>query len=86
MPVRLDVPAPHFTDRVEQAQHLIASRDRTPDLADADRELLGDTLRRLRRVIGERGDGEQWLSQMRAALDGEGLERPDRPNRPEARR
>ncbi|GAA2324732.1 hypothetical protein GCM10010149_92700 [Nonomuraea roseoviolacea subsp. roseoviolacea] len=65
---------------------VIASRDRTPDLADADRELLGDTLRRLRRVIGERGDGEQWLSQMRAALDGEGLERPDRPNRPEARR
>ena len=56
----LDVPTPHFTDRVEQAQHLVASRDRTPALADADRELLGDTLRSLRRVIGERG-GEQLL-------------------------
>jgi Phosphotransferase enzyme family len=57
---KLDVPAPHFTDRVESAQQLVASRDRTPALADADRELLGDTLRNLRRVIGERG-GEQLL-------------------------
>jgi thiamine kinase-like enzyme len=47
----LDIPAPHFTDRVESAQQLVASRDRTPALADADRELLGDTLRSLRRVI-----------------------------------
>jgi thiamine kinase-like enzyme len=53
--------APHFTDRAEQAQHLLASRDRTPALADADRELLGDTLRSLRRVIGERGGAEQLL-------------------------
>ncbi|MFI7636102.1 phosphotransferase enzyme family protein [Nonomuraea sp. NPDC049400] len=58
---KLDVPAPHFTDRVEQAQQLVASRDRTPALADADRELLGDTLRSLRRVIGERGGAEQLL-------------------------
>lgn len=56
----LDVPTPHVTDRVDSAQQLVASRDRTPALADADRELLGDTLRRLRRVIGERG-GEQLL-------------------------
>ncbi len=58
---KLDVPTPHFTDRVEQAQQLVANRDRTPALADADRELLGDTLRRLRRVIGERGGAEQLL-------------------------
>jgi aminoglycoside phosphotransferase (APT) family kinase protein len=57
----LDVPAPHFTDRVEQAQQLVASRDQTPALADADRELLGDTLRSLRRVIGDRGGAEQLL-------------------------
>jgi len=57
---KLDVPTPHFTDRVESAQQLVASRDRTPALSDADRELLGDTLRSLRRVIGERG-GEQLL-------------------------
>jgi aminoglycoside phosphotransferase (APT) family kinase protein len=58
---KLDVPTPHFTDRVEQAQQLVASRDHTPALADADRELLGNTLRRLRRVIGERGGAEQLL-------------------------
>jgi Ser/Thr protein kinase RdoA (MazF antagonist) len=57
----LDIPAPHFTDRVEEAQHLVASRDRTPALADADRELLGDTLRSLRRVIVDRGAAEQLL-------------------------
>ncbi|MCC5036331.1 phosphotransferase [Streptomyces sp. WAC 00631] len=57
----LDVPTPHFTDRVEQAQHLVANRDRTPALADADRELLGGTLRRLSRVIVERGGAEQLL-------------------------
>jgi thiamine kinase-like enzyme len=58
---KLDVPAPHFTDRVEQAQQLVASRDHTPALADADRKLLGDTLRSLRRVIGDRGAVEQLL-------------------------
>ena len=57
----LDVPAPHFTDRVEQAQRLVASRDHTPALADADRELLATTLRSLRRVISERGGAEQLL-------------------------
>ncbi|MEU0387768.1 phosphotransferase enzyme family protein [Streptomyces chartreusis] len=57
----LDVPTPHFTDRVEQAQRLVANRERTPELAEADRELLGDTLRSLRRVIGERGGAEQLL-------------------------
>lgn len=58
---KLNVPAPHFTDRVEQAQQLVASRDRTPALAGADRELLGGTLRSLRRVIGGRGAAEQLL-------------------------
>jgi aminoglycoside phosphotransferase (APT) family kinase protein len=58
---KLDVPAPHFTDRVERAQQLVASRDRTPALAGADRELLGNTLRSLRRVIGERGGAGQLL-------------------------
>jgi hypothetical protein len=58
---KLDTPTPHFTDRVEQAQQLVASRDQTPALADADRELLGDTLRSLRRVIGDRGAAEQLL-------------------------
>jgi hypothetical protein len=57
----LDIPAPHFTDRVEEAQQLVASRDRTPALAEADRELLSETLRSRRRAIGERGAAEQLL-------------------------
>jgi hypothetical protein len=57
----LDVAPPHFTDRVDSAQQLVESRDHTPALADADRELLGDTLRGLRRGIGERGGVEQLL-------------------------
>jgi hypothetical protein len=57
----LDIPAPHFTDRVGQAQQLVASRDRTPELADPDRELLGGTLRSLRRVIGGHDGAEQLL-------------------------
>jgi hypothetical protein len=57
----VDIPAPRFTDRVEEAQQLVASRDLTPELADADRELLDGTLRGLRRVIGDRGAAEQLL-------------------------
>ena len=57
----LDVAAPHVMDRVELAQRLVASRERTPALADADRELLGSTLSRLGRVVGERGGAEQLL-------------------------
>jgi hypothetical protein len=59
--VTLDVTTPHFTDRVAEAQRLVASRDHTPGLADADRELLSSTLRRLRRAIGDRGVAEQLL-------------------------
>jgi Phosphotransferase enzyme family len=58
---KVDVATPHFTDRVDQAQQLVASRDDTPALADADRELLGDTLRGLGRGIGEHGGVEQLL-------------------------
>lgn len=57
----LDVPTPRFTDRVDQARRLVADRERTPALADADRELLGDTLRRLSRAIGGGGGTEQLL-------------------------
>ncbi|MFK4149621.1 phosphotransferase enzyme family protein [Streptomyces sp. NPDC004065] len=57
----LDVPVPHFTDRIEQAQRLVADRDRTPALAEADRRLLADTLRSLRRVTAGRGTPEQPL-------------------------
>ncbi|MFJ9564018.1 phosphotransferase enzyme family protein [Streptomyces fuscichromogenes] len=57
----LDVPTPHFTDRVVQARKLLADRDRTPALADADRTLLDNTLRDLGSTVGRYGDAEQLL-------------------------
>jgi Ser/Thr protein kinase RdoA (MazF antagonist) len=58
---QIDVTTPHFTDRVAEAQWLVESRDHTPALADADRELLSNTLRSLRRAIADRGAAEQLL-------------------------
>jgi hypothetical protein len=58
---QLDVVAPHFTDRIAEAQQLVASRDRTGALADADRELLSSTLRSSTHAIGKRGAAEQLL-------------------------
>jgi hypothetical protein len=54
---KVDVPAPHFTDRVGAAQRLVADRDRTPELPDEDRELLGNVLDDL----GGLGGAEQLL-------------------------
>jgi aminoglycoside phosphotransferase (APT) family kinase protein len=58
---KIDVPTPHFTDRVESAQQLLADRDLTPELADADRDLLSDVLGNLTRAIEERHPAEQLL-------------------------
>jgi aminoglycoside phosphotransferase (APT) family kinase protein len=58
---QLDVRTPHFTDRVEAAQHLMETTHLTPDLADADRKLLLTTLRSLRQAIVDRGAVEQLL-------------------------
>jgi hypothetical protein len=58
---KLDVTTPHFTDRVAEAQQLVASRDLTPALADADRELLSSTLRSIRGRIADRRAAEQLL-------------------------
>ncbi len=57
----VDITAPHFTDRVAEARALVASPDLTPELADADRALLGDTLPNLGRAISDRGAPEQLL-------------------------
>ena len=57
----LDVATPHFSDRVAEAQRLVASPEDTPALADADRDFLGSTLRGLMRAIDDRGAGEQLL-------------------------
>ena len=58
---QIEVSAPHFTDRVAEAQRLVGDRARTPELGDADRALLSDTLGSLRRTIGDRGAAEQLL-------------------------
>lgn len=57
----IDIATPHFTDRVAEAQRLVDSRDRTPDLRDGDRALLSTTLRSLRQRIADRGAPEQLL-------------------------
>ena len=58
---KLDLRTPHFTDRVEAAQHLVETTHLTPDLADADRKLLITTLRSRRKAIVDRGAAEQLL-------------------------
>jgi hypothetical protein len=58
---KLDVATPHFTDRVAEAQQLVASRDQTPALAEADRELLSSTLRKRSLMIADRRATEQLL-------------------------
>ncbi len=57
----LDVTVPHFTNRVGEAQELVATRDRTPTLPDAERDLLARSLRECSRLIGEHGRVEQLL-------------------------
>ncbi|THV41819.1 phosphotransferase enzyme family protein [Glycomyces buryatensis] len=52
---QVEMPTPHFTDRVESAQQLVADRELTPELIEADRELLADTLRDLRSAVTGRG-------------------------------
>jgi len=58
---KVDVTVPHFSDRVAEAQQLVASPDRTPGLEDSERKLLSSTLRSQRREISERTSGEQLL-------------------------
>ena len=58
---KLEVPTPHFTDRVAEAQRIVSSRKDSPALLDDDRRLLASTLRRLRRAIRDHGPAEQLL-------------------------
>ena len=58
---QLDASAPHFTDRVEEAQAIVRDRSQSPELIDADRELLTHSLRSVRRAVGDRGADEQLL-------------------------
>ena len=54
----IDVPTPHFTERVADADRNVAS---TPLLDDAERELLSRTLRDLGRAVTDRDAVEQLL-------------------------
>jgi len=58
---RVDLPTPHFTDRVSEAQTLVADHNRTPKLTDADRVFLAGTLDRLRGAVSDSGRPEQLL-------------------------
>jgi hypothetical protein len=57
----VDSAVPHFSDRVAEAQQLVASKDRTPGLNARDRELLGDTLRDQLAAISRWSAREQLL-------------------------
>jgi hypothetical protein len=56
-----DLPTPHFTDRVEEAQQLVANSELTPALTDDDRKLLGDALRDLKQAVTERAAAAEQL-------------------------
>ncbi|MGW5733024.1 MULTISPECIES: phosphotransferase enzyme family protein [Streptomyces] len=57
----IDMPSPRFTDRITEAQEVVADPNRSPQLADTDRVFLGGTLADLRRAIAARDAGEQLL-------------------------
>ena len=58
---KIDVETSHFTDRAADVERWVERRDVTPDLGAADRELLVERLRSLRRSIVDRGAPEQLL-------------------------
>ncbi|WP_328349181.1 aminoglycoside phosphotransferase family protein [Streptomyces sp. NBC_00445] len=58
---KVDVPSPRFTDRITEAEEVVADPDRSPELADADRVFLSGRLASVRQAIGERGAVEQLL-------------------------
>jgi len=57
----VELATPHFLDRVAEAERLVAHRDESPALAEADRHLLLDTLQSARERIHSRGAAEQLL-------------------------
>jgi hypothetical protein len=58
---RIDLDAPHFSDRVAGAMREVNDRERSPDLSDSDRELLSNTLSRLSAAISIHKSGDQLL-------------------------
>jgi Ser/Thr protein kinase RdoA (MazF antagonist) len=58
---KVDVPSPRFTDRITEAEDVVANPNLSPELADADRAFLSTRLGSLRRAIDDRGAVEQLL-------------------------
>jgi hypothetical protein len=58
---QIELAAPHFTDRVADAHRAVVDRAQTPDLPDADRDLLATTLGRLSQAVRSGGTREQLL-------------------------
>ncbi|TCC04425.1 aminoglycoside phosphotransferase family protein [Kribbella soli] len=58
---KVDMASPHFSDRIAEAEEIVANPSLSPELPDADRVFLGDRLRSLRRAIDDRGAPEQLL-------------------------
>ncbi|MEW2075603.1 aminoglycoside phosphotransferase family protein [Streptomyces sp. NPDC017966] len=58
---QIDLDAPHFTDRVAMALREVSDRDRSPELPDSDRELLGNTLTGLSAAISVGKADDQLL-------------------------
>ncbi|WP_283135951.1 aminoglycoside phosphotransferase family protein [Rhizohabitans arisaemae] len=58
---KVDVPSPRFTDRIAEAEDVVANPNLSPELADADRAFLSGRLGSLRRAIEDRGAVEQLL-------------------------
>lgn len=50
---KLELPCPSFTDRIAEAEELVANPGRSPELADTDRAFLLSTLVSLRRAISD---------------------------------
>ncbi|MFC9693103.1 phosphotransferase [Kribbella sp. NPDC056951] len=57
----IDVPAPHFMDRVREAEAILSDRVVSPDAPEADRELLLATLAERGQAISTSGAREQLL-------------------------
>ncbi|MFI6316600.1 phosphotransferase [Nonomuraea sp. NPDC050556] len=58
---KIDMPSPRFTDRVAEAEAVVADPGLSPELTDAERAFLGGRLSDLRRAIEDRGAAEQLL-------------------------
>jgi hypothetical protein len=58
---KVDLPAPRFTDRIAEAEEIVANPALSPELADADRVFLISRLGSLRRAIDDRRAAEQLL-------------------------